>query len=190
MNKLYLPINEFAQFVSNIKPVEKQYDNVFRTVNNVMNKRVGNCADIALLVNEYCKLHKYSRKVINLGIAYFNSDNDMTIINHQSHVICAFQYENKWTIIQQCDDMQPLFIGNYSLENTIKQFARIYIPLLQGYLLHEKPNIKVVRYYYHILTDNLLDELEQLSSNKYLNKQKILSNCWHKVPEHTLILSR
>lgn len=190
MNKLYLPIPEFAQFVGSIKPVSKQEDNIFRTVNEIINKRIGNCADIALLVAEYCKLHGYSHKIANIGIAYFNSDNDRIVVNHQSHVVCIFQYRNKWNIIQQCDDMQPLFIGNYSLENTIKLFAKIYMPLLQRYLLQEKPNMKVIKYYYHILTDDLLNNLRQLTSNKYLDKQKILHKYWSKVPEYTLILPR
>ena len=122
MNKLYLPIPEFAQFVGSIKPVSKQEDNIFRTVNEIINKHIGNCADIALLVTEYCKLHGYSHKVANIGIAYFNSNNDRIVVNHQSHVVCIFQYRNKWNIIQQCDDMQPLFIGNYSFkEGSLKK---------------------------------------------------------------------
>lgn len=169
-------INDLVTLIKEIKSIPKENDIRFILPDEVFKAKIGNCVDIALAIRSFCLKHNIDYSIARVGFNYNEKSS-------QHHVICCLFIKNKWIIIQEsfAEEIGYVFQGNNDLNETIKNFALIYLP----YLIKLFNNVK--KSYYEIVDkteDIKFNVLNEINNVKLLNKQQFIYDMFKNITKH------
>ena len=184
MNWTTIDVFKLGEIITNIREVPKSEDRTFKSVDEVLRTKRGSCSDVALLVRDWAKAKHVEYAMATIGIKY-KPENEI-VYSYQAHIICLVKLRN-WTVVQNSFLNYPIYTGNLDIVRTLKDFAKVYLPLLESELRKIK-KIEVNNYYYKIFDKNDDFKIEATKNLRFVDKQKFLFDLSQNVL--TLIIPR